>query len=102
MVEAIVEEGVIIMQDLIGIILPGFIDLINRNVKNSTLRYWIAFGVSVVVAVALNLDKLQSGSWEELAGKIGLVFTEAQIVYKGVWEDLGVRKAAGLDATERK
>lgn len=80
------------MQDLVGFVLPFFVDFINKNVANSQLRFAVSLLAAAVVATVLNLDKLQSGSWEELLGKIGLVFAEAQLVYKLYWEKSAVRE----------
>ena len=78
------------MQDFAGFILPPFIDLINRNIANSTVRFWISMLACVAVAVLLNLDKLNNP--DELLGKASLIFAQAQIVYKTYWEKSGVRE----------
>lgn len=80
------------MQDLVGFVIPFFIDFINKHVENSTVRFIISLVSSFVVAALLNLDKLQSGSWDELLGKTGLVFAEAQVVYKLYWEKSTLRE----------
>ena len=78
------------MQDFAGFILPPFIDLINRRIENSKVRFWVSMLVCVAVAVVLNLDKLNS--FDELLGKASLIFAQAQIVYKTYWEKSGIRE----------
>lgn len=79
------------LQDLVGLILPFLIDFVNRNIANSNLKFLVSMVACAGVAVLLNLDKLQSGSFEELLGKAGLIFTEAQVVYKLYWEKSQIR-----------
>lgn len=78
------------MQDFAGFILPPFIDLVNRNIANSTVRFWISILACVAVAVLLNLDKLNN--LDELLGKASLIFAQAQIVYKTYWEKSRMRE----------
>lgn len=78
------------MQDFAGFILPPFIDLINRNIANSKVRFWISMFACVAVAVVLNLDKLNN--FDELLGKASLIFAQAQIVYKTYWEKSRMRE----------
>ena len=77
------------MQDFAGFILPPFIDLINRRIANSKVRFWISILACVAVAVVLNLDKINNP--DELLGKASLVFAQAQIVYKTYWEKSAIR-----------
>ena len=77
------------MKELVGLVLPPVIDLINKHLANSVLKFWVSLTVCVVVAVAVNLDKLNNP--EDLLGKIALVFAEAQIIYKTYYEKSGIR-----------
>lgn len=79
------------MTDLIGFVLPFFIDIINRKISNSKARFIVSMLVCAVVALLLNLDKLQSGDVGSLLGSIGIIFTEAQLVYKAYWEKSKIR-----------
>lgn len=78
------------MENFVGFILPPFIDLINRHIANSTAKFWISMLACVVVALVLNLDKLNS--LDELLGKASLIFAQAQIVYKTYWEKSRMRE----------
>lgn len=77
--------------NLIGFILPPFIDLINLKVKNTTVKFWVAMGFCVLVGVVVNLDKLKSP--QELLGGLAIVFTTAQVTYHTYWEKSDARQA---------
>ena len=83
------------MQDFAGFILPPFIDLVNRHIANSTVRFWVSILACVAIAVLLNLDKLNN--LDELLGKASLIFAQAQIVYKTYWEKSGIREKMAED-----
>ena len=81
-----------ILKDMIGFILPPLIDVINTRIINANVRFVVSMVISVAVAVVVNLEQLQTGSWEELLGKAGIVFAEAQIIYKLYWEKSETRQ----------
>ena len=80
------------MRDIIGFILPPIIDLINTRVANTQIRFWISMAVCVVFAFAANIEEFASLDWNTILGKIGLVFTESQIIYKVYWEKSTARE----------
>jgi hypothetical protein len=64
---------------IVGAILPPFIDLVNRFVKQSHWRFIISLVFSLVVGGVIAF--LQFG-WDELLANGGLIFASAQTVYK--------------------
>lgn len=79
------------LQNLVGFILPPVIDLINFRVSNTQARFWIAFALCLAISVVLNFNKLTAGDIPSLLGSAGIVFSEAQIVYKTYWADSSLR-----------
>ena len=79
------------MSDLAGFALPFIVDFVNKNFSSSSVRFIITFLSCIGVAALLNMEKLQSGDWGELLGKIGLIFTESQIVYHLYWKESHLR-----------
>lgn len=77
------------MEQFIGFFLPPVIDLINRNISNSKIKFWISMLISVVVAVIIKWQDLNN--FQEVLGSIGIIFAEAQIIYKTWWKDSGIR-----------
>lgn len=71
--------------DLVGLVLPPVIDLLNMRVKNSNLRYIASLLICVIVGVALNIDKISS--WQALCANVGIVFACAQTVHKLYWSN---------------
>lgn len=80
------------LENLVGLILPPFIDMINKHVTDVRAKYLIALGVSVVVGVLVNLPKLKASSPVEILGSIAIVATAAQLSYKLYWEQSDIRK----------
>jgi hypothetical protein len=77
------------LQNLIGFILPPFIDLINTKITNDKLKFWVSMLFCVVVGIVINLDKLNN--LQELLGSLAIVFATAQVTYKTYWEKSVVR-----------
>ena len=72
----------------IGFLLPPFIDLINRKVKNSDAKFWVSVAVSSVLGVGISY--VTFGGWAPIAEVINtifVVFGTAQIAYKSVYEE---------------
>jgi len=76
------------MVNLFGILLPPFIDLINRKVKDSDARFWVSVGVCILIGAVVNY--FANGyhfNWATIEGNIIAVFGWAQLAYKGIYED---------------
>jgi len=88
--------------NLIGFLLPPVIDLINRKVSDSDVRFWISISICMLVGVAfeyisngmvfIGVDPTISSIFE----MIGI----AQISYKALWENNGLRTKLNLKATD--
>jgi hypothetical protein len=77
------------LEILVGIILPPFIDLVNRYVKNGNWRYVASLVVSLVVGGLLSLNEL---SLQNVLESGAIVFAAAQTVYKTYYASSGVRE----------
>ena len=75
------------MNDLVGLVLPPVIDLINHKVSNSSLKLLISVAISLVVGALLNLDKLNINSAPEVLKSGLVVFGSAQVTYQLYWKD---------------
>jgi len=73
------------MTNLIGFLLPPLIALVNQKLTNPTVKFIISIVVSLLVAVAINYQKLAVSSPEQILGSAALIFTEAQIAYRAYW-----------------
>lgn len=82
-------------RDLVGLLLPPFIDIINSRVSDNRARYWIAMVLCFAIGILINLDKIQDPKM--LLANASLVFTSAQITYHTYWEQADVRRTLGLD-----
>lgn len=89
-------------QELIGFILPPFVDLINRNIPEdqTSKKFLVSVGVCLIVAVAIKWNSLTAGSVDEALGSFALIFTESQAVYKLYFKDSYLRsKLFGKEET---
>src|SRR3990167_1752276 len=81
---------IIAVQNFHGLALPFVIDFVNRNILNSKIRFWASFVICVVIALAVNFNKvLEVNNWQDagvLTGQVSFIFAQAQIVYKLYWE----------------
>lgn len=79
------------MENLVGLVLPPVIDLVNTRVPNQKVRFWVALAICAVVGTVLNYEHLAAGNVDMLAGSISLIFAEAQVVYHQFWQNSGAR-----------
>lgn len=84
----------LILEVLIGQLLPSVIDLINRKVPSSRVRFWVSLVVCLFMGVLASADKLtvlvQNPTLPGVllvlqAGTI--IFTSAQVAYKQWYEN---------------
>lgn len=85
--------------ELIGILLPPLIDLINRKVGNPDARFWVSVSVCVIFGIAVNFiqnDGFQFKTMlegvESVSKTVLIIFGIAQLAYKGVYEDSRLQK----------
>jgi len=85
--------------ELIAIIFPPIIDLINRFVKDSTVRFLISFLFCAILGIGLNWietgfvfpDRLMA--FQSLSGSILAVFGATQLSYQAVYKESKLQKA---------
>lgn len=76
----------------IGFLLPPFIDLINRKVKDSDAKFWISVAVCSVIGTGLSY--INFGGWapfNDTINTIFVVFGTAQLAYVGVYKESSVQ-----------
>lgn len=97
--------------ELLGMLLPVLIDLINRKIADSDVRFWVSVGICAAVGAFLNFLETSfafpdlKAAFSSVAGSIGVVFTMAQVSYKGIWSNTSIlgefRNEMGLNAKEQ-
>lgn len=80
------------MQNLIAFLLPAIIDLINRKIIDTDLRFWIS--VLVCVLVGTLMDYLVGGfsTIEIWAEQVLIIFGIAQLSYGAIYKNSGLQK----------
>lgn len=76
---------------LVGLILPVFVDVLNRDVHDETERFWVTVLLCVMAAGLLHWRELVDSSPEKFALWIGLIFTESQVMYRLYFKDSWLR-----------
>lgn len=74
------------LTSLVGFILPPLIDLINKRVADSKVRFLVSVSVCLGIGVLQNLSSLKAGDVSELLSSFAVIFTTAQLTYKLYWE----------------
>lgn len=74
------------MNDLIGLVLPPVIDLINHKVSNSAVKVLLSLAISLIVGALLNLDKLNIKDAGDVLQAGLVVFGSAQVTYQLYWK----------------
>ena len=74
------------MNDLIGLVLPPVIDLINHKVSNSAVKVLLSLAISLIVGALLNLDKLNVKDAGDVLQAGLVVFGSAQVTYQLYWK----------------
>lgn len=85
------------MTDLIGFVMPFFIDFVNGKIVDSKVKFAVSLLSCIAVAVVLNLNKLLANDVGSVLTSAGIIFSEAQIAYKLYWEKSQLRSRLELD-----
>lgn len=82
------------MIELLGLLLPPLIELINKKVTDSTWKFWISVVVCAIFGVLINFFTHGNhlGSQDDVAKSILAVFAASQISFKTVWENSQMRE----------
>lgn len=86
----------------LGFVLPAAIDVINRRIKDTDIRFWVSVLLCTVVGGSINYfvtDGVGFTTINSVATDVLMTFGLAQFSYKGFWEKSGVRGEMKLDAT---
>jgi len=94
------------MITLIGFLLPPIIDVINRFIKDSSLRFLVSVLICGVIGLSLNYITTDGFKTyvtmmdyaDGISSAIIQVFGWAQLSYKAVWENMPVRDNLKLNA----
>ena len=78
------------VQILIGILLPIFIDVVNKFVKHSRVKYLVSLVVCVLVGFAVSFFEGKLNPTEVL-GSAAVVFLAAQTAYKTFYNTSKIR-----------
>jgi uncharacterized protein YqgC (DUF456 family) len=84
--------------ELLSLLLPILIDLFNRHIKNSDLRFWVSVVVCAVVGICLNYVDTMWGfqsvkdGFESITSSIMVTFGLAQLAFKGYYENSTLRE----------
>lgn len=97
------------MINLVGLILPPLIDLINKEFISNKVRFWVAFGVCAIFGIFITYLQtgflgFKSGAelFEALSVNITSVFAYSQISYVGKYEDSKLQEKVRGDAMSWK
>lgn len=77
-----------IFELIAGAVMPPVIDLINRKITNSKIRYVISMVICLVLGTIFNLGELNPG---DILASGAIIFAAAQTVYKTYYYKSDVR-----------
>lgn len=96
------------MIQLIGLLLPVLIDLVNRKQSDKDIRFWTSVAICSGIGIATHFITVNGFSGYEgmtmlevadaLSQSAMVMFGLAQLSYKGIWENSGTRNELGLKA----
>lgn len=92
--------------EFLAFLLPAAIDLFNRKIQNSDVRFWVSALICAVAGIGLNfLDTnfvfaSAKEGFSSLSASIMAAFGMAQISYKAIWEKSDIRENLNLDASK--
>lgn len=78
-----------LLQACAGFVIPVLIDVINKKISNSNVRYFVSMGVCLLLGVIFNINKL---SWNDVLTSGAIVFAAAQTSYKTYWKTSDIRE----------
>ncbi len=74
---------------IFGAVLPPFIDILNRRVKDSRLRFVVSMLVCLASGALINIDQLNLENFLESGT---LIFASAQTIYHTYWKTSRLRR----------
>jgi len=82
-----VVEGTV-LELIVGAVLPPVIDLINKYIKHSRVRYIVSIIVCLLLGVAFNYQNLD---FTNILASGAIIFAAAQTTYKTYWNTSKLR-----------
>lgn len=79
------------LTNLVGFVMPPVIDIVNRRIVNAKVRFLVSMCICVLLAVVMHAKELTSGNYAYLASTVGVIFTEAQVIYNLYWKESALR-----------
>lgn len=68
--------------ELTGLILPPFVDILNKDVHEENERFIVAVLTCFIVALLIHWDEVMGGSLTSAGAYFVLIFSESQILFK--------------------
>ena len=88
---------------LVGLVMPPLVEVLNKDVQGKTERVLVTIAVCFIAAVLLRWNDLVYGSPKEVFALAGLIFGESQAVFKLYFENSWLRwKIQTSFSTEEK
>lgn len=78
----------ILIEAVIGAVLPPIIDILNSMIENKKLRYVLSLLVCLGIGIVFNLNNLDATN---VLASASIVFASAQTVYQTYWRTAEVR-----------
>ena len=78
--------------ELVGIILPGIVEFINKDVRNETEKYLVTMAICVLLGFLFHANEIVSGEVSGFVNTTTLIFTEAYMVFKLWFKTSWLRK----------
>jgi hypothetical protein len=79
------------LEILAGQLMPILIDLVNKRVPNSKVRYVIAINACLILGALFNYDRLSLENIPKVLESFATIFTSAQTAYKLYYENSHVQ-----------
>lgn len=80
------QNELLLIQALVGQVLPPLTDIINKNVPNSKIRFLASILISAIIAIVFNYQQLMFGNLEQTLTSFLLIWTSSQAAYKLYYE----------------
>lgn len=83
--DVIIGAGLFIIKhgpELIGFILPPFVEWLNREVPTGTERFIVTLLVCLIVSIILKWDNIVYGTPEQVAATFGILFVQSQLIFR--------------------
>jgi len=80
-----------VLSFIFGAFLPPLIDLINKKIVDSKIRYLVSVLSCVVISASVTLV-CNGFNWRDLIENASIIFLSAQSMYKLYWKESSLRQ----------